>query len=313
LGLIDYTNSGMLIPSIKNRIVVPTSQQTFTPSKLMQIAYEEMKNEIFPMLINLQSSFFKYPYDYDLTDSEFEIELPPSAIGMKLNNVVVLSNQNSNQVCETPMTQLENRPAYGWWVYNGFWMQDNKVVIYSQNPQTVRLYVYKRPNKLVVNDEGAQITSLDANTQTVMCATVPTTWADATDVCCVTAYPGFRLIFDSSPISNLSGNTFDLADVSVADFAKISVGDWICLENESTIAQIPVEAQPILAQATAVKLLEGMGDRQGLAVSQAKLGDIINKFTAMNAPRVDDSPKKINNLNTYMWNNPFNSMFPRRW
>lgn len=295
--------------------MAPTVQEAFTAERFLEIAWEEMKSEIFPMLIGLQSAFFKYPYDFDLTQNETEIFIPPAAIGMKLNNVFVLTNQgNANEIAETPMTQLQNRPAFGWWVYNGFWMQDNKVVVYSPTPQTIRLYVYKRPNKLVPNDQGAIITSVDANTQTVSCGTVPTTWADGTDVCCITAYPGFRLIFDSSAISNLSGNTFDLADVSAEDFAKISVGDWICLENESTIAQIPVEAQPILAQAAAVKCLEAFGDRQGMQVAQGKLTSIIQKFVEMNAPRVDDAPKKINNLNNFMWDNPFSSFYStRRW
>lgn len=314
MAILDYSNSGYLIPSVKLRGMVPTTQATFLDLDFLAIANDEMKNEIFPMIIGLQSAFFKYPYDYNLTENQTEIYIPPAAIGMKLNNVVVLTNANSSQIQETPMTQLQARPAFGWWVYNGFWMQDNKVIIYSSNPQTIRLYVYKRPNKLVPNDEGAQIASINTMAQSVTCTTVPVDWADGTSVCGITAYPGFRLMFDATPISGLSGYTFDLSSLTAEQFSMLTVGDWICLENESTIAQIPVEAQPVLAQATVVKCLESLGDREGMKVAQAKLSSIIEKFVQMNAPRVDDSPKKINNLNNFMWDNPFSSFYSiRRW
>src|SRR5690606_16238107 len=73
----------------------------------------------------------------------------------------------------------------------------------------------------------------------------------------------------------------------------IEVGDYITLEGYSAIPQIPVEAHAYLAQLTAAKCLEGLGDREGMKAALDKAESLKKSLLVMTSQRVDGSPKKV--------------------
>lgn len=75
----------------------------------------------------------------------------------------------------------------------------------------------------------------------------------------------------------------------------IEVGDYISDLGFSAIPQIPVEAHAYLAQLTAVKALEGLGDRTGMEAAQEKADLLKKSLLVMISQRVDGSVKKVVN------------------
>lgn len=289
----DYSNTE-LIKSVKRRAMIPTNQSTFLPVDILALADDELKDTILPMIMGLQADFFVDYEDFTMEQDVKVYPIPSDAIGMKLKDVVYVDSSGN----ETNLPMLSDEQVTGYqWEYStvtGFHIRDNNVVLYpNSNPgMTLRMYYYRRPNKLVENAKGGQVTGVNLETKEITISNVPSSWTAGTAVCCVAGKPGFRLRFASQEIVALSSPTIQLEDVS-----DIEVGDWICLEGETTIAQVPVEAHPVLAQAAAIKCLEALGDRAGMKVAQEKYDRVRENFINMVAPRVDNEPKKIVNNN----------------
>lgn len=84
---------------------------------------------------------------------------------------------------------------------------------------------------------------------------------------------------------NLFGST--LKDLS------FSVGDYIMKKEETIIPQLPAELRPILAQRTAVKLLEALGDTEGMRNAQQELERMEHNAMELINNRVEGAPQKV--------------------
>lgn len=78
-------------------------------------------------------------------------------------------------------------------------------------------------------------------------------------------------------------------------FSPIKVGDYICLANECIIPQIPPELHSALAERTAARILSAIGDKEGLAISQAKIAELDKQQASLIGQRVDSSVPKVFN------------------
>lgn len=87
---------------------------------------------------------------------------------------------------------------------------------------------------------------------------------------------------------------FDKDDVPT----DLSIGDYIMKANECVTAQIPTELQPLLAQKVACKLLEAIGDTDGVKVSLNELDRLESNLNTLIDTRVDESIVKVNNRHT---------------
>ena len=286
----DYTTTSLLT-SIKTRVMFPTKQNTFSDTLLLQLANEELQTVILPMIMSLQWEFFVTYLDYALT-AEREYAIPPNAIGSKLRDVVVISasgNENSIPLISQDL-QGESSP----WPYGseGFLVRGNKVVLSPNITQgvTLRLYYFRRPNRMVKTSEAGQIVSFSPVSNTAILNNIPVGWSTSKTLCIVSNTPDFSLTVESSPVSDISSPSLILPASTIA---KMVIDDWVCLEGETTIPQIPVEAHPVLAQAVAVKCVEASGDSTQMEFSQTKFTQIMTNYRSMVAPRVEGEPHRL--------------------
>ena len=96
----------------------------------------------------------------------------------------------------------------------------------------------------------------------------------------------------------VSGNTIMFAkDIVPQNFV---VGDYICLENESIIPQIPSDLHSLLAEKTCARILMAIGDQAGLQVSAAKISELERKQGTIVDNRVEGAPIKVVNKNSLL-------------
>ena len=124
--------------------------------------------------------------------------------------------------------------------------------------------------------------------------------------------PGHRTYtFDVILQSILPGNigVFNVAQMQTflnnssggpTSFFPIQVGDYIALQNECIIPQIPPELHSALAERTASRILMAIGDRDGYAVSQAKIAEMDRKQASLIGSRVEGAVNKIFNRNNLL-------------
>ena len=159
-----------------------------------------------------------------------------------------------------------------------------------------KVYYFKRPLQLTnVSETTKQITAVDIATNTITVGGADPSWTTSTELNIVQSFQPFDSIENIFPV------TATFPDYVLPSVEKVSVGDWITRQGFSPIAQLPVEAQKTLVQATVVKVLESMGDREGMAAAEKKLEDNIASMFNVLTPRVDGSPKKIVNSGISEW------------
>jgi hypothetical protein len=296
-----------LIDNIKRRCAVPTSQLTYEPRDFTELANDEMQGEVVPLIMSTREEYF-VTY-VDVQTAGFELEIPQDAVGEKLRTVAFVQQASPLVLINLPRIDLDVVSGVGYFNYAaiaGFYVQGNKLILYPSNSvptnTLVRLYYYKRTLNLAAPSTYGRVTSVNTGTNTVVLDFVPYDWGTGTVLNSVTSTSPFGVSQSQATIVTVSSPSLILDTVE-----GISVGDYVSVEGYSAIPQIPIEAHAYLAQLTAVKCLEGLGDRPGMEAAQAKAEMLKKNMLIMISQRIDGSVKKVINptgglrINSGLW------------
>lgn len=287
-----------LIENIKRRCAVPTSQLTYTAAGFVALANDELQGEVVPLIMSTREEYFVETYDV-LSPADGVIEIPGTAVGAKLRSVCYVQQTNPLVLSNLPRIDLDVIAGIGFFNFDtlaGFYVQGNSVILYPNTSVPVntnmRLYFYRRTLVLTDDANFGQVLSIDSLTKTVVLSFVPYNWAAGTEINAISSVPNFKVTLAFATVQNVSSPSVELDTVD-----GLSVGDYISPYGFSAIPQVIVEAHPYLAQLTAVKALEGLGDREGMQAAQAKADLLKTNLLIMISQRVDGSVKKIMNPN----------------
>jgi hypothetical protein len=300
-----------LIDNIKRRCAVPTSQLTYSPADFTDLANDELQGQVVPLIMATREEYFVTFTDVQVTGNE--VEIPDDAAGEKLRSVCFVQSSSPLWLINIPRIDLDVVAGVGFANYAslaGFYIQGNKLMLYPSNsvPQntTVRLFYYKRTLTLANPSAYGQVLTVDHNTNEMTLSFVPNDWDIGTELNAVSQTQPFGATNSLMTVTNVSSPT-----VIVDDATGVSVGDYVSDYGFSAIPQVPIEAHAYLAQLTAVKALEGLGDREGMKAAQAKADMLQKALLVMVSQRVDGSVKKILNpngglrINGGLWRNGF--------
>lgn len=281
-----------LLSSVKVRAMLPdASTGSLSSANLLNLATEELHIAIVPMILSVREKYYETYKDTALTANVAAIAIPTRAIGGVLSTVQYLYNNGVYQLqpidpnsINTTNTGLS--PA-------SFYFQNNDVIIYptpNTTQGTVRQRYYQRPSRLEQTSNCAQVTSFDAVGLTVTCGGgVPSTWASGTVLDFIPqAIPYTPYGLDSASIG-VSGSVISFSALPSA----IAVGDWVAPAEYTPIPEVPFEFFAVLAQATACKALEAVGDLQNLGFAQQKLQAYFEAAVKLLTPRDQNATKKV--------------------
>lgn len=270
-----YTNSQLLL-SIKRRVLMPISQQTFEDNEILDLASEIIETDLLPKILQSRQEFYVTYTDLTLTkrstDNFAWVRIPKRAVGQ---SIVTIKDTQDNSLDQS-----------------SYWVEGSKIYFGSVDSGTYRIYYHLRPGKLVEVSECALITDVTSNVITV--SAFPTGFD--------TAGLKYDLIRGSAAFDSLNHSisrsaidtgaltiTFAASDVS----SELAVGDYVTIEDETPIPQIPVEWFNYLAQLTAVQILESIGDHEAMKTAMTKLGRIEQNMLTLISPRIERKPKAI--------------------
>lgn len=304
-SILDSKN---LIRTIKRRAFVPSSQETFTNDDFLEMATEEINIGLMDQLMNARGDYLVQKVDVTLQTGVFEYPIPDRAVANKLRDVSII-DQNGNVVYELAQISLEELSEfdgpYTLQSRNAFYMQNNNIVLTTQTlapNYKLRMYFYIRPNKLVINERAATVSSIVDNgtTSDVSFSTIPTFFTSDIKYDVIgTKSPNKIKLFDLVPVSvnsNTKTISFNNSDIkSDAGSYIFEVGDFVNKAEESIVPNIPTELHPIVAQRVAVACLEAMGDEQNKQSAERKLAAMEKASLRMLSNRVEGAPKKIRN------------------
>lgn len=300
-----YYTSTDLINSVKRRILFPLSQSTFTEQDLLDFATEEMNMAIVPTVLKQQEDYYLYSEDIALVNGTTKYDIPYRAIGNKVREVSILDN--SGALLEMTRIGVGDLPQYNNYTNDltNFYVANNQICLAVDVNATnlvgnsLRVSYYLRPNSMVPNAEIANIVSINRNTGIITVDAVPKGFIKtnldgsvlALDL--IKAKSPHKLVsYDIVPLSSTATTiTFTASDIP----ADLEMNDIIALSTETNIPQIPSDLHVLLAQRVSARILESIGDTEGLTNANAKIGELQESAGVLIGNRVDDAPKIISN------------------
>lgn len=284
---IDYSVNA-LIENIKRRITVPQSQNFFLPSNIVVFANDSMHSDIVPIIVSVREEFFVSTKDIEITHDVNEYRFPWRTIAGSIRNVSIVDS-NGNEF-SLPRLQPELTSRVG-----GIVIEDDKIKLIPNSwaGKKLRFKYIRRPNNLVLNSMAAKITEINWETNQLVLSNIPPYWLSLPlkKIDIIRSTPLFTSVIDDCPVLNINGFVITLG-------AKIppetEEGLWVAESGQSPVPQIPYEAHHVLAQFTAGRMLESIGDRQNAEIVFITAYRMKENLIDILTPRIESSPQKIN-------------------
>lgn len=287
-----------LIENIKRRCSVPTSQLTYTNQDFADLANDTLQGEVVPTIMSAREEFFVHYEDVAVPASRI-LTFPTNTVASKVRAVAYVRNTSPLTLINLPRIDLNTVTGIGFNNYNtlaGFYIQGNQLQLYPNTSvpvgTTIRIFYYKRTLNLTAPGTYGRVISVDSNTNTVVLDFVPNDWTTGTQLNAVQGTTPFEASNELVTVVSVSSPSVVLDDVT-----GIAEGDYISEYGFSAVPQVPIECQYYLAQLTAAKCLEGLGDREGERAALEKAQELKKNMMIMISQRVDGSVKKIVNPN----------------
>lgn len=313
-----------LVESVRNRAMIPNDTSVYTDANILEVANEEIDVQLLDKLLTLHEEHLTVHIDIPREESGV-YDIPYRAVGNKIRDIVLISGQTYYETTQISIGELSDYTIDNSAFNDGldkFYVESNQIKFVNNNRSydTVRIYFYIRPNVLTKTSEAAvisQINSPDLVNDTIrfQFSSMPAKFSSTEffDIVGVRT-PNKIKIWDISPSllrdneGNVTGfdiNTAELYIVfkysDVKDvITDIKVGDYVCKAEESPVPNLPTEMHPLLAQLTAVHILEAMGDTEGLANAQRRLDSMVKSVMELVDDRVELAPKKIKPRNSVL-------------
>lgn len=291
----QYDMSAM-IANIKRRCAVPTSQFTYTDADFTDLCTDELQGEVVPLLMSTREEYFVEPQDVS-TPADGVIPFPDNTVASKVRSVCYVQQTNPLLLVNLPRIDLDVVAGVGFsnnLTLAGFYIQGSDLILFPNTSvptgTQLRIYFYKRTLVLASPSDYGQVVSIDTMANSVVLDFVPPAWGVGTELNTIGSVMPFKVTNPLVTVTAVSSPTVILDSVD-----GISVGDYMSVVGFSAVPQIPIEAHAYLAQLTAAKCLEGLGDREGMKAALDKAEQLKRGLLIMISQRVDGSLKKVIN------------------
>jgi hypothetical protein len=294
-----------LIRSIKVRAMVPINQDTFTEDDIINFINDEMMLGLIPsILIEREEYLVGPPYIVPILPNISDYPLPERSIGNKLREV----NYKDQMGNDYEMTRIAVDDRYNYLMntittqnWKQFYVQGSTLTLFPRAGESptgsLVMWYYLRPNNVVKSDKVGTITAIDRTNGRITLSSVPSNFAvDHVYDFVKRKSPHNIISFDNAVTSvNLSAKTLTMDPALIP--STLQVGDIMAMAGETNVPNVPTELHQVLAQRVACRILEGLGDSQGLQNAMAKLVEMESKTATLIDNRVEGAPRKVVNRN----------------
>jgi hypothetical protein len=321
IGIKAGLTTNEMLRSIKRRALVPDNQNTFTDQDFIELMNEEMMIGIVPSILQTKEEYFIYKQVAPIVSNKSNYPIPERALANKLREISFIDNINNPNQNEYELTQIAIDDRYtslsgaGSSDFSGFrrfYVQGSDIILHPAVGSTVygglAFYYYLRPNSLVKDSEVGRVSNINRETGVITFSELPcefTKFAKGSN----NELVRYDFIKAKSPHNILK---IDLTIESINATAKtvtmnpaeipldLESGDFFAFAGQSCVPNIPTELHAILAHRVAQRVLEAIGDTEGLNNATNKLAEMESKLATMLDNRVEGAPRKVVNRSLMM-------------
>lgn len=302
------TTTGLL-KSVKRRAMVPDNQNTFTDQDFIDLMNEEMMIGLVPSILQMKEEYFMFKQLVPLVAEKSKYPVPERALANKLREVCFRDSTDKIVGNEYEMTQIAIDDRYtglsngtgsaDFTGFRRFYMMGSDLVLHpSVGPSpygSLAFYYYLRPNTLVKENQVATITNVDRNLGTISVSNIPTSFSVSQVYDFIKAKSPHNILDIDQPILAINNTTKTITVNASVIPSDLEAGDFLALAGQTCVPNVPTELHMVLAQRVAQRVLEALGDTEGLNNATAKVAEMENKLTTMISSRVEGAPRKVVN------------------
>jgi hypothetical protein len=285
-----YTTS-TLLSAVNRRAFIPTGQTTFSNTDILAIADEMIRNDILPKILSIREEFFVYHKDYDIVADTQKYDVPPRSIGLIVREVHHVNSSGNVKNLDRLEPELIDSISRKATIPESFFMKNNQIWMHpipSSTDGTLRVYFLLRPSNLIETTSSAIITGINTTTNVLSFSSIPSTWVTG-DIFDLIRQDGGHECVDFDKTSTLVSGT----DITFSSLPSgLRVGDYVALQGESPVVQLPAEFRDILSQAVACFILEKMR-LPGAEAERVNYEKSLINIRDMISPRTIGSPRTV--------------------
>ncbi len=312
-----YYTADELIKSVKMRASVPTSQNRFKDEDFLRFANEEMALGLVPTILRNHEDYFLISQDVPVVENKSKYSIPYRAIGNKLRELSFVDS-NGN-IFEMTRIGIADVPFYTKQSSSGiyaYYASNNEICLVPEQHNSasgcsLRFSYYIRPNSLVLLKNVGIISSIDRNTGILQLSQLPDDFNASLPLDLIQIKSPHKCL--SLEITAVSMNsTSKTITLNIADIPDdLVIGDHVTKATESAIPQVPSDMHMILAHRVATRLMEAMGDTEGLQNANQKLSELEQQATTLIDNRIEDAPQKVVNRHSLLRTGLFSRRYRR--
>lgn len=288
MGYNTYTTTD-LISDVQLLGHVPTGNNTLTPANILRIGTLETQTGIMKQIMSTRGNYYLTYLDFEANEDGLYM-VPSAAIAGAMANVELIQDTtivpvNLIEESEQFSTNSPTSTSYG------YFPKGNYIQILPTPPiGHPRIWFFKRTSELILTSAACQVTGVTGAVVSV--SSIPSTIVQGSVIDACGDQPPFNIL-GTREITDITGTDITL-DAEVDD---LTVGDWLSLEGQTPIPQIPVEYRIVLAQTIVCKNYEMQGYIEKLAAAEKKLKQYIEDTQNLITPRNQSQSKVINAVN----------------
>lgn len=289
-----------LVTDIRAQGSLSEDDPAYSSANCIAAANRELKRLFVPAIRKVRAEYYVTHVDYTLVADQAEYRIPHRAATNSVRQVYWLDSADRvNELNPVALgdaidySSRSGRPAK-------YTVKDDRLVLLpAPNAAlgTLRVLYERRPSSLVLLASAQAVTAVIVDSGNWFVTTDGSEAAfDDLTVDIVRSKPPFSLAVRDATVDlglGTLGFTPKSWDILPA------VGDFVCLAGESCVPQIPVELHPLLALASAVKLLRPV-DREAAMELQTELDLDMPKVLASLAPRQQGKQQKLRSKSSYL-------------
>lgn len=291
----DYTSTSYLVPATKRHALVPLASSTMSDSDILAILNEELLSLAAGIAKERQEFFVRRLVDTAFVADQESYAINTRALCAVVRDAVVVQSDGSVRNLQLRSqeravgTEEDSGPPAFCFLEGGY-------VVVRPVPQdateSLRLPILERPNAIVASSATRQVSS-STSTQIVLTTNAPGTFTTSSPLDIIEGKPPFKTLARDVAPTNVSSATLTFAAGVLP--SGLAANDYVALAQESPVAQLPPEWQPVLTLRACANALDSLNQSEKAAAKRAKADAEEKRLLALIRPRMKGEVRKLQN------------------
>lgn len=271
--------------------------------QLIRYINDVIRGKIVPILLRVREEYLVQTVRVPLTSGITKYRIPNRSIGNRLRDVTYVDASGNRIIWGSRQISREQLPFYnttGAAVPHGWYLEGNYVQIVPTSGTytgSLEMAYYQRPSTLVAASAVGVIASVGGANQVTLTAAPPSTFVSGVKLDIHSAQSGAEAKFiDLTQNGAPAGNVITFlenVDGSSFDTVAAVAGDYLCLQNECGLVQVPDDMVPLLADGVALRCALADGDTEKAQLHSGMMRDESEEVLHLLQNRVDGKPQRI--------------------